>query len=195
MRACEGCRRRKIKCDAATTNTWPCSACIRLKLHCVPPTVNYDQDFPLGNPPYEGERGPEFDASSGSGEEEYHHHLAMQQHLLDDGQSVQMPFHDAVGIYQTSPYVVQGPSQQSSISVSYSGYQDPSVAGPDFGHDQQIYATPINPPPAQATDTPESWHSDQCSPDLVEALGELKIDETGIGRSRHSTIMYLRDDI
>ncbi|KID70489.1 Transcription factor, fungi, partial [Metarhizium hybridum] len=37
MRACEGCRKRKIKCDAATTNTWPCSACIRLKLHCVRP--------------------------------------------------------------------------------------------------------------------------------------------------------------
>ncbi|CAK7273960.1 hypothetical protein SEPCBS119000_005925 [Sporothrix epigloea] len=41
MRACEGCRRRKIKCDAATTNTWPCSACVRLKLQCVRPTV-YD---------------------------------------------------------------------------------------------------------------------------------------------------------
>ncbi|PTB74556.1 hypothetical protein M440DRAFT_1440022 [Trichoderma longibrachiatum ATCC 18648] len=41
MRACEGCRRRKIKCDAATTNTWPCSACIRLKLHCVRPN-GYD---------------------------------------------------------------------------------------------------------------------------------------------------------
>ncbi len=41
MRACEGCRRRKIKCDAATTNTWPCSACIRLRLHCVRPN-GYD---------------------------------------------------------------------------------------------------------------------------------------------------------
>ncbi|KAI1502469.1 hypothetical protein F5X99DRAFT_417825 [Biscogniauxia marginata] len=30
----EGCRRRKIKCDAATTNTRQCSVCIRLKLHC-----------------------------------------------------------------------------------------------------------------------------------------------------------------
>src|SRR3954469_5159805 len=45
MRACEGCRRRKIKCDAATTNTWPCSACKRLKLTCVPPTVHYDKGF------------------------------------------------------------------------------------------------------------------------------------------------------
>ncbi|KAG7102877.1 hypothetical protein HYQ44_016965 [Verticillium longisporum] len=42
MRACEGCRRRKIKCDAATTNTWPCSACIRLRLHCVRPNGQYD---------------------------------------------------------------------------------------------------------------------------------------------------------
>lgn len=44
MRACEGCRRRKIKCDSATTNTWPCAACTRLKLHCVPPSVNYEKD-------------------------------------------------------------------------------------------------------------------------------------------------------
>jgi len=43
MRACEGCRRRKIKCDAATTNTWPCSACIRLKLSCVRPN-GYDEN-------------------------------------------------------------------------------------------------------------------------------------------------------
>ena len=56
MRACEGCRRRKIKCDAATTNTWPCSACIRLKLTCIPPSANYEkegssdgQDFDLSN--------------------------------------------------------------------------------------------------------------------------------------------------
>jgi hypothetical protein len=44
MRACEGCRRRKIKCDAATTNSWPCAACTRLKLNCVPPTVSYEKD-------------------------------------------------------------------------------------------------------------------------------------------------------
>lgn len=42
MRACEGCRRRKIKCDAATTNTWPCASCVRLKLSCLPPTLSFD---------------------------------------------------------------------------------------------------------------------------------------------------------
>ncbi|RMD40078.1 hypothetical protein DV735_g5044, partial [Chaetothyriales sp. CBS 134920] len=45
MRACEGCRRRKIKCDAATTNSWPCAACTRLKLHCIPPVGGADGDF------------------------------------------------------------------------------------------------------------------------------------------------------
>lgn len=44
MRACQGCRKRKIKCDSATTNIWPCAACTRLKLVCVPPSTT-DQDF------------------------------------------------------------------------------------------------------------------------------------------------------
>lgn len=42
MRACEGCRKRKIKCDAATTNSWPCSACARLKIDCIPPSLSFD---------------------------------------------------------------------------------------------------------------------------------------------------------
>jgi hypothetical protein len=51
MRACEGCRRRKIKCDAAPTSTWPCSACIRLKLHGVPPSIDQHQHSQDGPPP------------------------------------------------------------------------------------------------------------------------------------------------
>lgn len=47
MRACEGCRRRKTKCDAATTNTWPCAACVRLKMICIPPTSDIEQDHGL----------------------------------------------------------------------------------------------------------------------------------------------------
>lgn len=45
MRACEGCRKRKIKCDAATTNSWPCAACKRLKLTCVPPVGGSEGDL------------------------------------------------------------------------------------------------------------------------------------------------------
>src|SRR6201985_4007523 len=51
MRACEGCRRRKIKCDSATTNTWPCAACVRLKLHCVRPAGGLEGDAEDDAPP------------------------------------------------------------------------------------------------------------------------------------------------
>ncbi|KAK3675729.1 hypothetical protein LTR78_004370 [Recurvomyces mirabilis] len=45
MRACDGCRKRKIKCDGALQNgPWPCGACTRLKLKCAPPTLDPDED-------------------------------------------------------------------------------------------------------------------------------------------------------
>ena len=71
MRACEGCRRRKIKCDAATSNSWPCAACVRLKLTCIPPSVNYNR-ISIGMPQATGlERVLDFatDSSDASGDE------------------------------------------------------------------------------------------------------------------------------
>ncbi|KAK5131311.1 hypothetical protein LTR08_001150 [Meristemomyces frigidus] len=48
MRACDGCRKRKIKCDGALQNgPWPCGACTRLKLKCVPPTLDQDDEQPF----------------------------------------------------------------------------------------------------------------------------------------------------
>ncbi|EMC94999.1 hypothetical protein BAUCODRAFT_521363 [Baudoinia panamericana UAMH 10762] len=45
MRACDGCRKRKIRCDGALQNgPWPCGACVRLKLKCVPPTQDSDDE-------------------------------------------------------------------------------------------------------------------------------------------------------
>lgn len=45
MRACDGCRKRKIRCDGALQNgPWPCGACVRLKLKCIPPSLDQDND-------------------------------------------------------------------------------------------------------------------------------------------------------
>lgn len=45
MRACDGCRKRKIRCDGALQNgPWPCGACVRLKLKCIPPTLDQDEE-------------------------------------------------------------------------------------------------------------------------------------------------------
>lgn len=47
MRACDGCRKRKIRCDGALQNgPWPCGACTRLKLKCVPPTLDAEDELP-----------------------------------------------------------------------------------------------------------------------------------------------------
>ena len=131
---------------------------------------------------YDPEKGSEFETSSGDGDEEYKQQLAMQQHMLDHGRSnsMQLPYAEAVGIYQTSPYLVQGDNHNNSLPVPLDGFHHYPVRGSEV-YPEQIYVTPNNIPPGPSGQTPESWNSDQCSPDLIDALGELKIDETGIG--------------
>lgn len=102
MRACEGCRRRKIKCDAATTNTWPCSACIRLKLHCVRPNGQYD-----GSPTEQYE-------PSGSGYE-----TAGQVQDSYGRQMVLPPQQSMMGGQSKAPATAMYPAHGS-----YSGHQD-----------------------------------------------------------------------
>jgi len=47
-KACEGCHRRKARCDTATTNTWPCGRCTRGKRQCVLPTLNTNKAYTSG---------------------------------------------------------------------------------------------------------------------------------------------------
>lgn len=188
MRACEGCRRRKIKCDAATTNTWPCSACIRLKLHCVPPTVNYDRDYPSNAQPFEPERvGYE---SGGSNEDDYHQQVSMQQqHQLTGPHknippiyTQQVPYSEAVGVYQTVPYGAPS-SAHSQPSMHYGNMQTPVSM-----IDQHQQYTPQNvfpTPPLQGShpESPENYEQDQYGQqDLADLLGELRMNEAGTGR-------------
>ncbi|KAI6799502.1 hypothetical protein KC332_g8541 [Hortaea werneckii] len=50
MRACDGCRKRKIRCDGALQNgPWPCGACVRMKLKCIPPTLDPDDEQQASN--------------------------------------------------------------------------------------------------------------------------------------------------
>ena len=190
MRACEGCRRRKIKCDAATTNTWPCSACVRLKLHCVPPTVNYDGDFPSTGQSFEPERAVGYE-NTRSGEEEYHQQVMQQQqhsHLNASHKTVppiytqQVPYPEAVGVYQNISYGGP-PSAQSQPSIHpYSNIQTPvSVIDQHPNYSQQnVFPTP----PLQGShpQSPESYQQDQYGQqDLADLLGELRVNEAGTG--------------
>jgi len=193
MRACEGCRRRKIKCDAATTNTWPCSACIRLKLHCVPPTVNYDRDFPPGPHVFEPERG-EYE-SAGSGDDDYHHQASLQQHLGGPPKNVppiytqQVPYSDSVSVYQSVSYG-EPSSGHSQQSMQYSNLQTPvsNMQTPVSALDQHQHypSQPVFPTPPLAQhshpDSPETYEQDQYGQqNLADLLGELRMNEAGTG--------------
>jgi hypothetical protein len=177
MRACEGCRRRKIKCDAATTNAWPCAACIRLKLNCVPPTVSYDKDF-NGSQTFELEPKPLEYAQDAPDQHDYQRHPVMP-HAMPHQMAPSLPTGGS-NMYQSSSYV----DQQSQEPIHYQSMSQPQVVQQNMSYaPQQAYPQTSAAPPAMTMTPPESephWRSDSAS-SLSEALGELKIDHTAIG--------------
>ena len=208
MRACSGCRKRKIKCDSATTNIWPCSACTRLKLVCIPPTIGQDDDY-----------------------------SPQDQQIPDFAQHAQ-GVHHAADVSQPQPQPQQpNPQLQPtylSVSTSYHplntfGAEDPRLSQPQpylEGHSSadsrhlfpqhdssmvmsmqasqmqphpQSAATlfpvpPVHSAPVSASSDPYLSPEQSSARELSDALGELKIDETGIGRGQtffHPLIYFM----
>ena len=184
MRACEGCRRRKIKCDAATTNTWPCSACTRLKLHCNPPVGGADQD-------YDDSDVQEQPKTSLSTETSQHGMAQFGQYPTSQTQPLSSYQHSL----KLEPAV--NPSQH------YGVYQDDALAY-NAGHFRPSYQqmTPTSVPsavsagsdsqpyfPSQtlvkvrsgSSDTSVSGSTHAAAENLSETLGQLKIGESGVG--------------
>lgn len=172
MRACNGCRKRKIKCDAATTNTWPCSACTRLKLVCVPPAIGQDSEFSSGQGP-EGYPPNSLDTLNAP---ESSHSLSSY--------AIPHPYRDGVSPHgQTMPHYNDGvasfpnyaPDPVSSQTSLYETRPPHSSYQP-----QQMFPVPN----AQTIGTTEvvdlGDHEHSTAENLSEVLGELKIDETGI---------------
>ncbi len=178
MRACEGCRRRKIKCDAATTNSWPCAACVRLKLQCVPPTVNYNHRSHTSSGQISGlERVLDFaDSGDSSGDEGFHHmpprpslHTVYHSDMLTSqpgyaGGMLASPHHMNFGDVTSAPLAGSEHSFPGATSSSSNFPPVPgsaSIHGPERSH---------------------SWpREDMTASSLSDVLGELKIDENGRG--------------
>lgn len=166
MRACTGCRKRKIKCDAATTNTWPCSACTRLKVVCVPPSIGQDGDL--------AGQGVEADPISSMGPTTT---LDPSPQAFPMSQSFGQPGRPSIG--SVSPYsdgsgmfhqFIPPPGQPSLYgSPPHPSYQPQMFAGPQA-------------PSLATSESDFLLDNDQSTAEnLSEVLGELKIDETGIG--------------
>ena len=174
MRACEGCRRRKIKCDSATTKAWPCAACVRLKLHCVPPAGGLEGDT-------------EDPASLGAAEDS----LGPSAYSTTVVANVQQP----QGYVPSAS--ANHPSQGHAFSYdSYQSYEVLDKSYSDFYPASQQYPGPPPDPyrdPAlsyaharkdrdrSGDDRAGSSPVDQLTAeDLLEHLGQLKINDSGV---------------
>ena len=182
MRACEGCRRRKIRCDSATTNTWPCAACTRLKLHCVPPVGGADGDLGASD----GIQGPDsvIDFSRTSTDD-----LSQSGHSQHDYASSFQPGHEQQyeaynhygGVYTASPYYEAHDPLNEQYHTNQMHHQPPHLA---------IEPYPDPPPELVAAHSDSSGRANSLvtitpidrhtAEDLSEALGDLKISDMGV---------------
>jgi hypothetical protein len=183
MRACEGCRRRKIKCDAATTNTWPCSACIRLKLHCVRPN---GFDGSTDSQVYEPQH-PQFDAAA-QVQDGFRPQATMQEQALLSGTSKpgasmyapQPGYSDPSALYQTVHYPESASLPQN---LHYTTVPPPASNVDHSYSSQSSFPTPPHQQQSPPESPPDAYSQDPCGQqDLSDLLGSLKVNEAGTGQ-------------
>jgi hypothetical protein len=148
-----------------------------LKLNCVPPTVSYDKDF-NGSQTFELDSKLEYASPDDPSPHDYQTHPQMA-HGMHHQMPPSMPT-PVSAMYQSSPYANQ-PSQES---LQYQSMSQPQVVQQTMSYSApQAYSQP-SAPPAMTMTPPESepaWRSDSVS-SIADALGELKIDHTAIGK-------------
>ncbi|KAK4673115.1 hypothetical protein QC763_108960 [Podospora pseudopauciseta] len=195
MRACEGCRRRKIKCDAATTNTWPCSACIRLKLVCVRPNG------------FDGSSEPQVYEPPRSQFETSHVHEGFRQPLpLQDQQQLlghapkpnlyapQTSYQDTSALYhavqysdsQTVPHNLQYQPVHHAVSAV-------NVVDHQYGA-QAAFPTPPMQQPSHPASPADTYQSEYAQQDLADLLGSLKVNEAGTAPYLNSKMQSMREE-
>ena len=192
MRACEGCRRRKIKCDAATNNHWPCSACQRLKLVCVPPAAQYERDFGTGQVLMNQTHHIQYSHVPNPSNAEQM--LQAQQRMMRKASAVEMPtYHRAPSAYQHTMGIHEAQHQQPHPHAQGMPYPNmgtgESMHSPVTGipMQQPVYHSP---PPMQQRQ-PESWsspqhHGSEYSDEVAGAqlrMENLAVDDAGVGES------------
>jgi hypothetical protein len=180
MRACEGCRKRKIKCDAATTNTWPCSACIRLKLHCVRPN---GFDGSATDSVFDATGQSSYDTAAAV-QDSFRQQVSMApQPMLATGQK--MP---TAGLYAPpASYNDPNAALYQPVAFQDSGDLHYTTVPPQMGMVDPTYSTHdlFPTPPLQPTSSaspPDSFTTDpMVQGDLADLLGSLKMNEAGTG--------------
>ena len=159
---------------------------MRLKLHCVPPTLNYDRAHANGGHLAGLERVLDFDNSSGSGEDDYHTQPGLTQYYdaMSNPQGMQPrqgSFNSNVGAFHTPPYSDSAPSLNE-----YPYDEVPAIAmGPEQPYQEHLNYPQVN---GNAMSNGATWNNEQVSAsELSDVLGELKISENGIGAFKRTS--------
>lgn len=174
MRACGACRRRKIKCDAATTNSWPCAACQKQHLECIPPSSDKDGTEDLDSTTFRQSGDfqtyqPQYDSDTSFS-------------------SYSQPAPASNGYVYPTLTVAQQPDSMTSLHAPTSWAShipNTSTFNDNFG----TFATPdhpnvdFRPPSLQKSSSNTSWKSEDHDTELSDALLDLKIDQAGVGPS------------
>lgn len=184
MRACEGCRKRKIKCDAATSNTWPCAPCTRLKLHCVPPSICYDTDTSPTSSSADTRHRRSSDNNREAEAAAYPPHAINRQQSLQELNDAQRGAVRPANSTMQLESIKAEPYRQRSISdedVRSASVRHVPIPEPHLGYT----ATPAFPSSSRYhvvyPESNEEWRPDVAAASLSEALGDLKIDHTAVG--------------
>jgi len=162
--------------------------------------VNYnDREFGSNSQQYEPERvGYE---SGGSGDEDFHQQVAMQQQMADPHKNIspiytqQVAYPEPVGVYQQTGSYAQTPSGHPQHALHYNSMQTPVSVIDHHQHytPQGIFPTPpLQQQHSSHPDSPETYEQDQYGQqNLADLLGELRMNEAGTGRqlgcSKNST--------
>lgn len=191
MRACEGCRRRKIKCDAATTNTWPCSACIRLRLHCVRPNGQFD-----GTSDGDYETSPSASDYAAVPMQDNFRQMPMGQQqppMMANAPKAGPAMYAAQAVYPDNPSVYQPAVAYSESPTAQQNYHYSTASGPlpVMGGQQYDQAHHMPSPPhhlSKDSASPELYSHDDSyqQQDLSDLLGSLKVDEAGSGKQHQA---------
>lgn len=195
MRACDGCRKRKIRCDGALQNgPWPCGACVRLKLKCIPPTLSDADDDESTPDSATGQQTFSFQnttfPTSSPVDRKPPNGVSAQPQMVHEW-AASVPPHKTTPVHQTA----QDLQHDFDTSAYHQAYQQQLPPQPSYSP-QQYYAHPAHPsgpahfqhggqPSLLRTQTEASGSSsgdpqeiDASVRDLAEQMGDLQIDIT-----------------
>lgn len=192
MRACVACRHKKTKCDAATSNSWPCGACIKHNIKCIPPSSDNDSEgaSPFQYQSLDPRQGSSVGDDSLYGFDEaspYSPPLMGSYDKVGNVQSLESPQFVSNGTLHPQSLNIDQTreTQQANMAFTDSSWNHeymlgnlaPSVDLSNF-HGSE-HTSPPSIAKTQSVDS-RSWSNQPETHDISDNLGQLKITSTSV---------------